>query len=166
MTFTKAVKRGFENALKFSGRARRPDYWWFFLFVFAGAFVLSLVQMALGMTGNWLVRLFQLATLVPFLAVGWRRLQDTGRPGWYLLVPVAIVVTSAIMVGSLSASMMQGGFGTMMPGEMPMGRMQGQGGLFALLAVAQLFAGIVIIWWMSRPSQRGENRFGPEPRVK
>jgi uncharacterized membrane protein YhaH (DUF805 family) len=166
MTFTKAVKRGFENTLNFSGRARRPDYWWFFLFVFAGAFVLSLVQMALGMAGNLLVRVFQLVTFVPFLAVGWRRLQDTGRPGWYLLVPVAIVVISAIMVGSLSASMMQGGFGTMPPGEMPMGRMHGQGGLFALLAVAQFFAGIVIIWWMSRPSQRGENRFGPEPRVK
>lgn len=170
MTFTQAVKSGFENALNFSGRSRRPEYWWFFLFVFAGAFVLSLGQMAMGMTGNWLVRLFQLVTFVPFLAVGWRRLQDTGRPGWVLLVPVAIVVLSSIIVGSLSASMMQGGFGTMMHGgpvgDMPMGRMQGQAGLVTLLAVAQFIAGIVIIWWMSRPSQRGDNRFGPEPRVR
>lgn len=162
MTFTSAVKSGFENALGFSGRSRRPEYWWFFLFVFAGAFVLSLVQMALGMTGNWLVRLFQLITLVPFLAVGWRRLQDTGRPGWYLLVPAAIVVISSILVGSLSASMMHG----VSMYDMPMGQIQGQSAIVVLLAIAQFGAGILIIWWMSRPSQRGANRFGPEPRVK
>ena len=170
MTFTTAVRRGFENTLKFSGRSRRPEYWWFFLFVFVGAFVLSLVQMVMGMTGDWLVRLFQLVVFVPFLAVGWRRLQDTGRPGWYLLVPSAIVVISSIMVGSLSASMMQGGFGAMMQGGpangMPMGVQPGQPALIMLLAVAQFVAGVVIIWWMTRPSQRGENRFGPEPRVK
>lgn len=161
MTFTDAVRSGFQNAFDFSGRSRRPEYWWFFLFVFAGAFVLALIQAALGMTGNWLVRLFQLATFVPFLAVGWRRLQDTGRPGWYLVVPVVIVVVSSLMVGSLSASLMQGGMG-----HMHAGRMQGQAGIVALWAVAQFIAGIVIIWWMTRRSQRGENQFGPEPRVK
>jgi len=170
MTFTAAVKRGFENTLKFSGRSRRPEYWWFFLFVFAGAFVLSLAQMVLNMTGDWLVRLFQLVVFVPFLAVGWRRLQDTGRPGWYLLIPSAIVIVSSIVVGSISANMMQGGFGGMMHGGtangMPMGVMPGQTGLIMLLAIAQFVAGVVIIWWMTRPSQRGENRFGPEPRVK
>ncbi|MGL4414102.1 DUF805 domain-containing protein [Roseinatronobacter monicus] len=162
MTFTDAVKSGFENSLNFSGRSRRPEYWWFFLFVFAGAFALALVQAAMGMTGNWLVRLFQLVTFVPFLAVGWRRLQDTGRPGWYLVVPVVIVVISSLMVGSLSANMMQGGFGDMHQA----GRMHGQTGIVALLAVAQFIAGVVIIWWMTRRSQRGDNKFGPEPRFK
>jgi uncharacterized membrane protein YhaH (DUF805 family) len=166
MTFTTAVKRGFQNALNFSGRSRRPEYWWFFLFVFVGAFVFALLQMALGMSGDWLLRLFQFAVLVPFIAVGWRRLQDTGRPGWYVLVPTAIVVVTAVLVGSLSATMMQGDMSAMMQREMPVGQMQGQAVWVALVALAQFAGGLVIIWWMSRPSQRGDNKFGPEPRVR
>jgi uncharacterized protein YjeT (DUF2065 family) len=39
------------------------------------------------------------------------------------------------------------------------------GGMLGALSVLQVIAGAVIIWWMSRPSQRGPNAYGPEPRV-
>jgi uncharacterized membrane protein YhaH (DUF805 family) len=171
MTFADAVTSGFRNAFDFKGRARRPEYWWFFLFVFAGAFVLGLLEMVLlGRGSSVLVTLFQLAIFVPFLAVGWRRLQDTGRPGWWLLIPTAVVVLSTLVSGSLTRTMMAGGMGGMMNGEpMGPGAMMGVGAsatTVVVLGVAQLVAGLVIIWWMSRPSQRGANAYGPEPRVR
>lgn len=168
MTFKDAVIGGFKGAFTFTGRARRPEYWWFFLFVFGGAFALGLLEMLLlGGGRGLLVALFQIVIFIPFLAVGWRRLQDTGRPGWYLLVPSAIVVVSTLVSGSVTRTMMSG----MAPGG-PMGGpgMMPNAGISAtlvlVLAVAQLVAGAVIIWWMSRPSQRGANAYGPEPRVR
>jgi len=163
MTFMDAVKSGFQNALKFSGRSRRPDYWWFFLFVFVGAFVLGLIDMVIFGEGRAiLTRIFQIAVFVPFLAVAWRRLQDTGKPGWWVLIPSAIVIVSALVAGSMSRQMM----GRMVNmGEMPM--MTGaQSGLILILSLAQIIAGILIIWWMTRPSQKGANAYGPEPRVR
>ena len=168
MTFSKAIVSGFRGAFTFKGRARRPEYWWFFLFVFAGAFALGGVEMlVLERRGSTLVTLFQLAVFIPFLAVGWRRLQDTGRPGWWLLVPVAVVVVSTLVSGSLTRSMMER---IVDDGDMAgMGGLMGDGvsaSIVILLGVAQLLAGLVIVWWMSRPSQRGPNAYGPEPRVR
>jgi len=163
MTFVNAVKSGFQNALKFSGRSRRPEYWWFFLFVFAGAFVIGLIErFALG-GGQMLTRIFQLIVFLPFLAVAWRRLQDTGRPGWWVLVPSAIIVVSAIYAGSVSRTLVArvldqpDATAPMLTGP--------ETGIFLAMLLFQVAAGLVIIWWMSRPSQRGDNRYGPEPRV-
>jgi uncharacterized membrane protein YhaH (DUF805 family) len=160
MTFTKAVTSAFRNALKFEGRSRRPEYWWFFLFVFAGAFVIGVIEhLALG-GGQWLTRLFQLVVFLPFLAVAWRRLQDTGRPGWWVLVPSAIVVVSALVAGSVSRQMLMGRFA-----DGPEAA-AASGGMILVLGLLQVVAGAVIIWWMTRPSQRGPNAYGPEPRVR
>ena len=163
MTFVDAVKSGFQNALKFSGRSRRPDYWWFFLFVFAGAFVLTLIDMALFGEGRQLLtRVFQIVVFIPFLAVAWRRLQDTGKPGWWVLVPSAIVVVTSIVAGSVGRQMMSG---MSMTADTPIVG-AGQAGLLLVLSLLQIIAGILIIWWMTRPSQKGANAYGPEPRVR
>jgi uncharacterized membrane protein YhaH (DUF805 family) len=168
MTFSKAIVSGFRGAFTYKGRARRPEYWWFFLFVFAGALSVGLIEMALlGRGSSTLVTLFQLVIFLPFLAVGWRRLQDTGRPGWWLLVPVAIVVISTLVSGSLTRTMMER---VVVDGDpASFSGLMGDGmsaGIVALAGFAQLLAGLVIIWWMSRPSQRGPNAYGPEPRVR
>ena len=165
MTAAKAITGGFARMLDFKGRSRRPDYWFFFAFVFAGAAALGAVELALGgATGGWLVRAFQIVVFVPFLAVGWRRLQDTGRPGWHLLVPVAVVVVSTLVSGSV----MQQIAALAVPAarRAPDMAMDLPGGMLGALSVLQVVAGAVIVWWMSRPSQRGPNAFGPEPRVR
>lgn len=177
MGFVDAVKSGFANALKFDGRARRPEYWWFFLFVFAGAFVVGLIDAALFGTGGGnrrplLVLLFQLIIFVPFLSVGWRRLHDTGRPGWYLLVPAALTVVTSIMIGSAASVVMSGmgmgmGMGEMGQTQpMPPDFMTTGAGVVVVLSLIQVIAGLLIIWWMARPSQRGTNAYGPEPRKR
>lgn len=163
MTFVDAVKSGFQNALKFSGRSRRPDYWWFFLFAFAGAFVLGLVDMLIFGEGRAiLTRLFQIIVFVPFLAVAWRRLQDTGKPGWWIVIPTAIVTVSAILAGSVSRQVL----GQLADGGQVTSTTGAQSGLLLILSLAQIVAGILIIWWMTRPSQKGANAYGPEPRVR
>lgn len=170
MTFVNAVKSGFQNGLKFSGRSRRPEYWWFFLFVFAGALVISLIDMALFGGGRQvLTRVFQLVVFIPFLAVAWRRLQDTGRPGWWVVIPSALVVISALIAGSVSRQVF-GGFvepTATMSGDPAAMMAAGASSMLVLaLAVLQVVAGAVIIWWMTRPSQKGANAYGPEPRVR
>jgi uncharacterized membrane protein YhaH (DUF805 family) len=73
----------------FTGRARRREYWMFVLFNIIISVVLSIIdrvignpEMGLGILGT----LYALAVLVPSLAVGVRRLHDTNRSGWWLLI--------------------------------------------------------------------------------
>lgn len=80
----------------FEGRADRPEYWWWALFVLAGWVILYvLMGRILGEdSGAGAVSggLFCLAAFSPGLAVGARRLHDTDRSGWWmllLLVPIA-----------------------------------------------------------------------------
>ena len=75
----------------FSGRARRKEYWYFILFNILINIVLSVVD---GLTGNFdpatniglLSGIYTLAILIPSIAVSVRRLHDTGRSGWWLLI--------------------------------------------------------------------------------
>jgi uncharacterized membrane protein YhaH (DUF805 family) len=75
----------------FSGRARRKEYWMFFLFNIIFAFVAMIVDNALGTAieerGYGLVYfLYTLAVLLPGIAVSVRRLHDVGKSGWFLLI--------------------------------------------------------------------------------
>ena len=72
----------------FEGRARRREYWFFVLFYILISIVLSMVDRVLGLYNEAygmgaLGGLFCLAVLIPSIAVGVRRLHDTGRTGWW-----------------------------------------------------------------------------------
>lgn len=94
MSFIEAVTSVAVNFLNFSGRARRSEYWYFFLFNFVVQLLLrrsSLIfdillptKMALGLA-RVLVSIYSLIVFLPALAVLVRRLHDTGKSGWYLL---------------------------------------------------------------------------------
>ena len=160
-----AIKTGFANALQFQGRSRRPECWWFFAFVFVGAGVIGAIEALLTGEPGIGVRVFQAIIFVPFLTVGWRRLQDTGRPGWYLLIPVAVVLATWLMIGAAPAYVMPEIAVLSPPPPLDLtGTVRNV--LLGSAAFAQAAAGLVIVWWMSRPSERGENAFGPEPRVR
>ena len=72
----------------FSGRARRKEYWMFFLINFLVTIGLAIVDGILGLGGTLgiLSLLYALAVVIPGLAVTVRRLHDTGRSGWWFLV--------------------------------------------------------------------------------
>jgi uncharacterized membrane protein YhaH (DUF805 family) len=75
----------------FSGRARRKEYWMFFLFNVIIAFVLGFVEGLAGGPGV-LGNLYALAVLIPGIAVGVRRMHDTDHSGWWLLLPIVNLV--------------------------------------------------------------------------
>ena len=74
----------------FSGRARRKEYWFFVLFNVIINFVLAFLDGMLHMTTSTgigvLSGLYTLAVLIPSIAVAARRLHDTGRSGWWMLI--------------------------------------------------------------------------------
>ena len=67
---------------EFSGRARRQEFWMFFLFNFLAFFALGIVDVLLG-TSCALCGLYNLAAIIPGLAVIVRRLHDTDHSGWW-----------------------------------------------------------------------------------
>ncbi|GAB4033298.1 DUF805 domain-containing protein [Spirosoma gilvum] len=75
----------------FNGRARRSEYWYFFLvnvLVTQGLnFVNILIFNGSGVIGGILM-LLNLAILVPSVAVAIRRMHDVGKSGWYVLIPI------------------------------------------------------------------------------
>lgn len=75
----------------FSGRAGRKEYWYFILFNVIIAAVVGLVSGASGL-GSLPGNLYNLAVLLPSIAVGVRRLHDTGRSGWWLILPIANII--------------------------------------------------------------------------
>ena len=86
----------------FSGRARRKEYWMFVLFNLIIAFILGSIEGISGIASesypSVLATLYSLAVLIPSLAVGVRRLHDTGRTGWWLLISLAPVVGSIVLL--------------------------------------------------------------------
>ena len=64
---------------QFDGRARRAEYWFFFLFNTLAGMILTFIYEPL----NWI---YSLAVLVPGIAVGVRRMHDIGKSGWCLLL--------------------------------------------------------------------------------
>ncbi|MEK7552028.1 MAG: DUF805 domain-containing protein [Patescibacteria group bacterium] len=76
----------------FSGRAQRAEYWYFVLFNILISIAFSIVSSILGDDKGILGTLYTLAVLVPCLAVSVRRLHDTGRSGWMLLISLIPII--------------------------------------------------------------------------
>ena len=82
---------------EFNGRARRREYWWFTLVNVIIVILLSVVG-RITHIGPWLSALYGLAILIPGLAVGVRRLHDTNRSGWWLLIALVPFVGAIILL--------------------------------------------------------------------
>jgi uncharacterized membrane protein YhaH (DUF805 family) len=91
MTFMDAVKTCFSKYADFGGAASRSEYWWFFLFNFVVSLVLQAAFGKLGMV-------FSLVTLLPGLAVSVRRLHDTDRSGWWLLLSFVPLIGGIVVL--------------------------------------------------------------------
>ena len=102
VSFPQAVKLGFKNYFKFSGRSTRAEYWWWLLFTVLAGIVLFWLNVVDTLTGTGIMGLvgflFELATLVPSLALGARRLHDINRTGWWLLLWFVSVIGWIVLI--------------------------------------------------------------------
>lgn len=73
----------------FEGRARRKEYWMFFLFNLIIGMIAGLIDGIITPDGvGYLGLIFQLAVLIPSIAVAIRRMHDVGKSGWFILIPI------------------------------------------------------------------------------
>lgn len=75
-----------QNYANFKGRARRAEYWYFFLFNMIASFLIGIIGGLMDF--ELLSNLYSLAVLLPSLAVGVRRMHDVGKSGWFILIPI------------------------------------------------------------------------------
>lgn len=100
MTFKESVTICFRKYADFKGRASRPEYWWFVLFLILGTVATTLIH-------DTLRALFFWATFIPSIAAAARRLHDTNRSGWWQLiafVPLIGVIVLIVLLAQESKS--------------------------------------------------------------
>ena len=142
-----AIDTCFQQERNFSGRASRPEFWWF----------LPLAILAVPVAGiTWLIILFPwlailwiiylTGTLRPLSAVTVRRLHDTNRTGWWVLLPAG-----ACLAGIIAGHVWASGF---------FGRMA-----FAILGGVSLgvLGFLPLLIFLARPTYPHENKYGPNP---
>lgn len=97
MKFNEAVISGFKNIGNFSGRATRSEFWWYYLFVTLLAIAVGLIEIFVfgieldSEMDQMITRITQAVTTALTLSVFIRRLHDTGKSGWWLLIIFTII---------------------------------------------------------------------------
>lgn len=149
--FLEATRLGFRHYFRFSGRAQRAEFWWFQLFLMLVTVILMIVDMSIfgyeesdpePFSNIWLI-----VTFIPTLSIGWRRMHDIGKSGWWSLLWAAPIIWTAVAAVTLFTS-------------------DGSYNLVGVLAVglgviATLGTFIYVIVLCATDSEPYDNRFGP-----
>ncbi len=108
MGFGEAVKSFWSHYSKFKGRSRRSEYWWIQLFLVLTNLAVAGIDLVLmngdverfiANGGGGIVGLIWiLVTIVPALAVLVRRLHDTGKSGWWVLIGFVPLVGGIVLL--------------------------------------------------------------------
>lgn len=86
MDFVTAIKTCFSKYADFTGRARRSEFWFFYLLTFVVGWIPYI---------GWLA---SVALIIPSFSVGARRLHDTGRSGWWQLLSLIPVIGTIVLI--------------------------------------------------------------------
>jgi uncharacterized membrane protein YhaH (DUF805 family) len=89
--FVEAFQLTFKNYALFSGRSSRGAFWFWVLWTIIISGVLGGVDSALFGKVGYLQGLWNLATLIPSIAISARRLHDVGRSGWWQLIGFTVI---------------------------------------------------------------------------
>ena len=163
-SFGEAVTSCFANFANFKGRARRSEFWWFFLFNVLLGFALSFIPF------NHVSDIVSLACFIPLLAVSTRRLHDTGHSGWWLfffyLGFLLLVVVSSFAVYDLGYS-----YSSYDDYYHAVRSLSSYSlGLYSIatmvLSLYVLVMGIILLVFYCTDSDKLDNKYGPSPKYK
>lgn len=99
MTFQESIRTVLSKYATFTGRAGRPELWWWYLGVFVVASAASLLDgLFFGPDVSLIAGLVGLALVTPNIAVSVRRLHDTDRSGWWMLIGLVPVLGFLVLV--------------------------------------------------------------------
>ena len=155
MDFMEAVKTCLSKYFDFKGRARRSEYWWFYLFTIIGSIITGIIDAIIfgvesAANGGVISLIFSLAVIIPTISAAARRLHDTNRSGWWQLLPLTpllILILAGVMIAAAGGS---------------------AGSASAVLIVvgviAMLATIILLIVWLATDGHKTDNRFGPSPK--
>lgn len=82
--------------VEFQGRAGRKEYWMFVLCYVIVSIIASIIDSIIGI--SLLSTVLALGLLLPSLALGARRLHDTGRSGWWQLIAIVPLIGAIILI--------------------------------------------------------------------
>jgi uncharacterized membrane protein YhaH (DUF805 family) len=93
MDFWQAIVSGFKNYVGFSGRACRSEYWYWVLAMIILSIICGIIDYAAFGDNEYgpVQSIVGLATFLPSLAIGIRRLHDIDRTGWWTLIVFTII---------------------------------------------------------------------------
>ena len=168
MTLPDAVRQVLRKYADFSGRASRPEYWWWVLATVIASLILgtldTFIVSLIDRPGAFspLNGIFSLAVLLPGLAVSARRLHDIGKTGWWILlwfvvalfgwIPVGVGIAFAALAGVFSGIIEESAVVVLAVGAI-------------VTVLVQLGLILWVILWMARQGQPGVNSFGPDPQA-
>ena len=152
MNPVQAVKSGFRHYAVFSGRASRSEYWWFVLFL------VVVFMFFRFLIGPLFVTIIDAVFIVPYIAIGSRRLHDRGWSGWWI-APIAF--NNIILIGIPWYAAGSG----VEPAYAYIWFIfrKFDFGIFPIVYVVQIVYGIFIFILACLPGTKGENRFGSDP---
>ena len=153
-----AFLRFWKKYVVFTGRASRSEYWWWALCAAIVAIVLQIITHGGENSLTFLSTLWGIATLVPGLALAVRRLHDTNKPGWWLIIIYGVAVLGVIIMLVGGGAFFLGAIASYGGGDYS-GTAAGGLGVFVLGALVCLVGFIVNIVLMALPSKPEGARF-------
>jgi uncharacterized membrane protein YhaH (DUF805 family) len=96
LDFQEAVRDWFDKYAEFNGRSARSAYWYWFLFALLAGLVGYILSAIVGTL--IIYYLIDLALFLPGLAVGVRRLHDTNRSGWWILIAFIPLIGAIVLI--------------------------------------------------------------------
>jgi uncharacterized membrane protein YhaH (DUF805 family) len=106
MTMPQAIKSCFGKYVTFSGRSSRSEYWYFTLFYVLASIIGNILDAAIEVPV--FAAIVTVAFILPSLAAGARRLHDTGRSGWWLLLSFVPLIGVIVLIIWLATKSHQG----------------------------------------------------------
>jgi len=144
----------------FTGRARRKEYWMFVLFNIIVIIAIVIVEIFADIQFGLLSWIYFAAVFLPNLAVSVRRLHDTNRSGWFIilyLIPLIGNIVSPIFLDIIKEAQL-----TQLITEKVY--------LTILLSwlsflIILLIMSIIFLIFTVQEGTSGDNKYGPDPKA-